>query len=518
MNYFKKVKLAYKWIPILTENQLKEFFPSIVSSLFLILARILLLVPSKYSLFIVPKRFCYLMASIAYESSNVKKAQYFINKIENYSPSNKLVVHFKLSNLKSNKVSQLNQNEYFGKNSLITGKFEHLLSWGMWNYSHKEYIELLHKSIDFLNRTTRLEDLDSVRYLPEFTTNMGHLGFLTSYIGHYSKETPQRVLGIWPNLSPNKFFIELILEQSPLKIKTFDASKSQNEIHFTNKDSLSLSLTGNRTWRIEHCSGAYSGQDFPEINNGFKLKFPENIWEQPLDKLKSIGFSENKWFVTLHIRGQRTFAVNSIQLRDADIEKYREFCQQIIDLGGQVVRMGGKVFDKLSDDFPAIDYAHSSINSPELDCWLWANCKWWAGNANGAMAAAYAFGAKRLITDQWFWDNLGCNGDFYMPRLVKRDTKFLNVEETLDLELSRSMAPKKFEEYNLHVPNLESKILSNAALDMYNTVFNKVIVSDTEKFSSIEEEFNKRLRNNHIDQTMHIPGSYQNYIIESLSN
>ena len=134
------------------------------------------------------------------------------------------------------------------------------------------------------------------------------------------------------------------------------------------------------------------------------------------------------------------------------------------------------------------------------------------------MAAAYAFGAKRLITDQWFWDNLGCNGDFYMPRLVKRGTKFLNVEETLDLELSRSMAPSKFKEYNLHVPNLESKILSNAALDMYNNVFNKVIVSGNEKYSSIEQEFNKGLRNNHLEQTMHIPGSYQNYIIENLSN
>ena len=510
----KKIVLAYNWIPILTKNQLKEYFPSTVSSPFLFLSRILLLLPSKYSLLIVPKRFCYLMASIAYESYNVKKAQNFIDKIENYIPSNKLVVHFNLSNLESNKASQLNENEYFGKNSLITGRLEHLLSWGMWNYSHKEYVDLLYKSIDFLNEATTSEDLDSIRYLPEFTTNMGHLGFLTSYIGYYSKESPQRVLGVWPDLSPNKFFIELILQQSPLKIETFSASNRINEIPFTKKDSLALSLTSNKSWRIEHCSGAYSGQDFPEISNGFKLKFPENIWEKSLDQLKTIGFNGNKWFVALHIRGQRTFAVDSMQLRDADIEKYREFSQRIIDLGGQVIRMGGNFFNKLSDDFPAIDYAHSSIKSPELDCWLWANCKWWTGNANGAMAAAYAFGAKRLITDQWFWDNLGNNGDFYMPRLVKKGTNFLDVEETLDLELSRCMVPSKFEELNLHVPNLDSKVLSNAAVDMYNNVFNKSKVNATENYTIAEQKFNKGLRNNQVEQSMHIPNSYQNHIMD----
>jgi len=514
VKFENKFVRAYKLIPILTKNQLEEYFPSAISKLFLFLAHFLLLLPVKLGLLVVPKRFCYLIASIASNSSKKIKARYFIYKIENYFPSNKLVVHFQLSDQPLKNVSHLNQDQYFGNKSLETGKFEHLLSWGMWNYSHKHYIDLLYKAIAFLNDATNSDNLDSIRYLPEFTSNLGHLGFLTSYIGHYSKETPERVIGIWPNQSPNQFLMKLILEQSPLKIKTFSSTDNIKDLKFIQKDNLALSLMRGNNWRIEHCSGAYSGQAFPEIKDGFKLKFPEHLWEQSLDKLKSIGFDKNKWFVALHIRGPRTTALDSIQVRDADVESYREFCHAVNDLGGQVIRMGGKFFNKLSDKFPALDYAHSSINSPELDCWLWANCKWWTGNPNGAMAAAYAFGARRLITDQWFWDNLGCNDDFYIPRLVKKGTRYLSIEDTLNLELSRCMVPSKFKEINYQVPNLESKILSRAAIDLYNRVFNRS-KSNNRDFMKIEEKFNLALKNNQIGQTMRIPESYQNYILNS---
>ena len=83
-----------------------------------------------------------------------------------------------------------------------------------------------------------------------------------------------------------------------------------------------------------------------------------------------MNISKSKWFVVLHIREVLKGSQVSIRAEDSRVENYRDFCNSVNELGGQVVRMGNRNFPKLASDFPAIDYAYSEFKSDFFDTWL----------------------------------------------------------------------------------------------------------------------------------------------------
>ena len=516
-----KIKTGNSWIPTLTKDQLISNYPKPISLVISCLIRLLLFLPNRLMVLILPKRLCALHASFAMSEFGDSKALPFVIKAQKHPRSRKLAIHYELHIAeRAGKIENLLSKAY-SLQSILDGRLESTMSWGFWTLSHPRYQRMLLNAKLALENEVFNDETENIRYLPEFTTNMGHLGYLTSYIGHYAHFDSSREIVIWPNQAPNKFFMSLVLDQSPLKIKTSNSKNWQKSIAFHKKDNLALSMLSPGKWRIEHCSGAYSNQNFPEMQDkySFKLKFPSSRYENCVSKLITIGLNPNKWFVILHIRGNVSFNSNSLQARDADITRYKDFCEKIYDLGGQVIRMGNKNFSQIPADFLAVDYAHSELKSDEMDCWLWANCRWWTGNANGAAIAAYAFGAIRLITDQWFWDNLGPSTDYFMPKTLSIGGKVLNPYQTVNFDLSRRMALDDFTKLNAQLIDNTSTQLINAAVDLYvATEQSKGSIGENKIFheSEIQSEFNSCLRNTNLTQSMKIPNSYLDYLVNYL--
>jgi putative glycosyltransferase (TIGR04372 family) len=519
--FVNKILLAYRWIPTITKEQLIFNFPKPIGFIMICMIKLILLLPNRLIVLLLPKRYCALFANIAMNDFNDTKALPFVIKAQSLPRSRKLAIHYELHIAERTKKIENPISKAFTVESLIDGRFDSTLSWGFWTLSHSRYQKMLTKAKLFLENETLNSNSCDTRYLPEFTSNMGHLGYLTSYISYYSQFDPNREIVIWPKFSPNEFFMNLVLEQSPIKIKTIDDANKINAIPFYEKDNLALSMCEPGKWRVEHCSGAFSYQDFPEMieDNAFKIKFPDSLQEYNISKLVKIGFNPNKWFVILHIRENKDISLNNQQARDARISNYKYFCEKIYELGGQVIRMGNKNFPSIPEGFLAIDYAQTDVRSGEIDCWLWANCRWWTGNANGASLAAYAFGAKRLISDQWFWDNLGPSTDFYMPKIMSVSGKILDPNQTINFDLSRRMAVDDFTKLEACLIDNTPTQLRDAAVDLFlATEINKQsrTRNQNSRQPELQNNLNSRSLSSKSEQSMQIPTSYINYLVDDL--
>lgn len=301
----------------------------------------------------------------------------------------------------------------------------------------------------FQRNKIRLSNLDSdkryshLRFLPDHTKHMGHIGFLALYDYFYSKQDSSRTIAIWPHLAPNAFYLKRIIENSRLKYRLMAKESWGRPINEFQKDTIMMSRISQSIWRFEPLIAAGTNQEFPEfdIDEGSLLRPDSNSHELSLKKLTSIGFDPNRWFVILHIKEDGLGYSISGETRDANIIDYIPACHAVRELGGQVVRMGSPSFPRLSKSFPAIDYAYSQIRSDVIDYWLWANCRSWIGNCNGASVAVIPFGKPRLLTNQWPIDPNGPSKDFVLPKLVfSEETKrFLTFGESVEIDHARSM-------------------------------------------------------------------------------
>jgi putative glycosyltransferase (TIGR04372 family) len=520
-NMLRKMRVAYSTLPTLTIDRLRDYYPEWISSTALKILPVLLRIPGKLGSKFVPVRACAFATSMALEFHGWEKAQPYLEKAKRIPESSKLIFHYELSrtNLEPNSGIQEKLLEAVSLPPDVYDKFNAAISWGFWNLSHSKHIELLERANATLEQISKNLENPTKRLLPSFTSNMGHLGFLTSYIGHYSVMDPDRTIVLWPDASPNKYFLDLVMNQSPLKISTMQGIPKFGEIGVAQRDSLSQSKRADNSWRIELCAGAYSGEDYFEVEESkrFTLKFPEENSDNCIEDLKRIGFDPNKWFVVLHVRDSGGSIDKRAQARDGEVKNYSTFCETINDLGGQVIRMGHNGFSNLSSQMKAIDYAHSTVRKEVIDCWLWSHCRWWTGTANGAAFAAFAFGATRLITDQWFWDSIGPSTDFFMPKLLSKSESFLSISETINHDLSREMGYySKIPSAGLKLHSVPPDQLSLAALEMYKNTSSHGLKNLS--LSGVEIELAKAIRNKKLEQTMRIPGSYSSYMEEYLPN
>jgi putative glycosyltransferase (TIGR04372 family) len=345
-----------------------------------------------------------------------------------------------------------------------------LISWAWWETSHKNLNLLLRNKISRLENTDILTD-NSSRILPNHTGHLGHIAYLQKYIDFYSQLDKNRTIEIWPDIAPNSYYLQKVIDNSLLKIVKNVGKPPSNHKYPSMVDTLLYSQLSNSKWRIELSAGAYSGQQFPELDEKrvrhLCMNVDENIQSEYF--LEKNRIDKQKWFVVLHVRQAQENKKITIRAEDAKVENYREFCHTINELGGQVVRMGDKNFPKLSEDFPAIDYAYSDFKSDFFDTWLWANCRWWTGNCSGATLPPLTFGVPRLITDAWPWDMNGPATDVVMPKiLVNCDSgRKMTITETLNNKLSRNTKPDRFAMQNLELRDNSSHELTKAANYMY---------------------------------------------------
>ena len=442
-------------------------------------------------LFLVSPKLSYLFGVLQLEDKNHQKSHIYFSKSHQNSitriPSLIKIADYFYQNDESEYKNIIETS--FIQENLTNGITDSLMNWAWWETSHSNFISLLQKQLNMLG------DIESsastnLRLLPNHTSHLGHISFLKKYIDYYSNVDKDRVIGIWPDVSANKYYLNKVIESSPLKIEFYPGKPPSRFSNIDLVDRTLYSKMPNGNWRIEYAAGSFSGQEFPELSPQKSRLLSitseeDSLAEYYLDKNR---INKNKWFVCLHIRQAMPGSKVSIRAEDADINNYLSFCLTVNELGGQVIRMGDRNFPKLPKDYPAIDYAYSDFKSDFFDTWLWGRCRWWTGNFNGACLPSLTFGVPRLITDAWVWDVNGPSTDYILPKLLQRiDTNYtFGIKETINNKLSRNTKKERFKDQNLTLLNNSAEDLAVAAEFMYSkTILVQEVESKTRKSENV---------------------------------
>lgn len=427
------------------ENKIKTVFGARVSSSITKSIKFIALKTPPYMIILFPSSITMFFVNSAFRySDDENRILMWINRISNSKRYAKQYIH-SMANLKASTYGMDRAYEFINSLRIHDDPDTRLfaMQWGFFNLNQSKNINFLKRIKNFNEHSAQHAEsqVDKIRYLPEHTKHMGHLGYLFLYANYYSKVDPGRTIAIWPNLSPNKFYLNELLKDFPLKVKLMGESDSWQVIDSNLIDNMFYSRLKNGKWRFEPVIAAGTGQFFPEfeIEENSLMKSNLEYSDQAIDILKTIGFNPNKWFIALHVKEEKIGFKLAGETRDADIDSYQLACRLVNDFGGQVVRMGNKSFPNLPKDFPALDYANSHVQTDFIDFWLWANCKFWVGNGNGASGAIIPFGKRRIITNQWPYDSNGPVYDRILPKLLYdlKESRILTFKETTENELGR---------------------------------------------------------------------------------
>jgi putative glycosyltransferase (TIGR04372 family) len=131
------------------------------------------------------------------------------------------------------------------------------------------------------------------------------------------------------------------------------------------------------------------------------------------------GLQRDQWFVGLHVReGDPHPWTNAV---DSDASTYLPAIRSILREGGAVIRIGSANMRRFPSIPGLIDYAAADWKSPELDLFVWSQCRFFVGTGSGPLNIPPTFGRPTLLTnfpssalDQGFNDHL------MLPKRVER--------------------------------------------------------------------------------------------------
>ena len=124
------------------------------------------------------------------------------------------------------------------------------------------------------------------------------------------------------------------------------------------------------------------------------LKLSEDHISRGNDKLHDWGLGNRAWFVTLHVReGPAGYG------RNANISSYIPAIQEIIRMGGAVIRIGTPDMQRLPTMDGLYDYANSDSQQDWLDIYLMGACRFLIGTTSGPLNVSYCFGRPMLWTN-----------------------------------------------------------------------------------------------------------------------
>lgn len=439
--------------------------------------------------FFFPSSIIMMLANSAFRySENENRIIMWINRISNSKKYLKQYIH-SMANLKASTYGMDKAYEFINSLRIHDDPDQRLyaMQWGFFNLNQSKNVNFLKRIKNFNEHSEQHVEsqIGKIRYLPEHTKHMGHLGYLFLYANYYRKVDADRTVAIWPNISPNKFYLSEMLKDFPLKVKLMSESDSWQVIDPNLIDNMFFSRLKNGTWRFEPLVAAGTGQFFPEfeIEKNCLIKSNLEYSDKAIDILKTIGFNPNKWFITLHVKEEKIGFKVAGDNRDADIDSYLLACRLVNDFGGQVIRMGNKSFPKLPKDFPAVDYANSNVKADFVDFWLWANCRFWVGNGNGASGAIIPFGKRRIITNQWPYDSNGPVYDRIVPKLLYdlSESRILNFKETTEKEIGRVCGRDKLNNGGFSLIENSPEIIRDSVLDFLEPNDSFDLESDSEK-------------------------------------
>ena len=137
-------------------------------------------------------------------------------------------------------------------------------------------------------------------------------------------------------------------------------------------------------------------------------------------KLTPLGLRDDRWFVTLHLRGSRYRAEPADVTRNASLSAYSLAIRQIVDAGGQVVLLGEPGMD-VPRGLASIlvDYANHPRRDPRIDLFLCSDCRFFLGTSSGISHVPGTFGVPAIFSNvSPAFSRPWRRGDIWLPKML----------------------------------------------------------------------------------------------------
>lgn len=177
------------------------------------------------------------------------------------------------------------------------------------------------------------------------------------------------------------------------------------------------------------------------------------------------GLGRGQWFVGLHVReGDPHPWTNAV---DSDASTYLPAIRAVLRAGGAVIRIGSPYGRRLPSMDGLIDYAAMNWKEPELDLFVWSQCRFFVGTGSGPLNIPPTFGRPSIITnypsfalDQGFSDHL-----MLPKRVVRGDGSHVPFLDVLSSPFGFGIA-RAYEGFDWRIEDNSPDELESAVLDM----------------------------------------------------
>lgn len=150
--------------------------------------------------------------------------------------------------------------------------------------------------------------------------------------------------------------------------------------------------------------------------------------------IKSLNLDKVSWFICLHTRESSFLGDKFREWQNQKIENYNLAIDEIVKMGGAVVRMGDPSMTPIKNRLNVIDYAHSEYRSSFADLFLISKCLFFIGCQSGLRTLPQLFRKPILTVNAYPISPL----DFYPEHLIIfkkvlniQSMKYLNFEEIM---------------------------------------------------------------------------------------
>lgn len=235
------------------------------------------------------------------------------------------------------------------------------------------------------------------------------------------------------------------------------------------------------------------------------LRLSEEDCQWGKEELSRICYRDVDWFVTFHIRtGGDTIRSAS----NSDVRDYISAMKAVVDCGGVAVRIGGEEMPALPKVQGVVDYAQVKPQSPRMNTFLMAECRFFVGTASGPLTVPHTFGVPTLYTNA---PAVGLVPDFpktlTMPKKYAEESsgRVLHLQELVDSPVAYTVNPLA-DQLLRAIPNT-SEELRQGTLEMVNLTASQPL--QWPNMSSEQRSIYQNLRQSIGDYSgVRLPGSY----------
>ncbi len=386
---------------------------------------------------------------------------------------------------------------------------EFLRSWRL--FIEGRYEESVRSRIEVMSEIYRQNGVNSISHWPpylsnQYVTNVGHIGWLYAH-----------VFSVKSNDIPNqKRYVSL---PSNPRLRQFLNTVQDRVVLVPNQALFQLGNLPQNWHNFERIDLVKTHDSFIDIYQLYEKVFTSKLVSKssPLTQLEDgyksesmaalqhLGLPEGAWFVTLHIRNDRT----SNTRRNQPIENFSEAIRYINSLGGWVVRIGDSGMDPLPLEGNILDLAVTAERNGWLHAYCLAECKFYLGTPSGPAFVAPFFGTPCLITNT---TSIGRNTlamsehTIYLPKqLIDSNGRLLSFSETLDSpegygEMSSLDLQRRFD---IRLEPSSPRAISNAVIEIMGR-----LEGTFQPDESIQRSIDSIRRNQYFSSTGAISQSY----------